>query len=549
MGQNPAKPEPINVLSPKGVNVGQPGVSIFKYSGNVKLRHRGVLLFCDQALHQVNVNRIEAIGHVLIVQGDTIIIKADTMVYEGTTRQATLRGRVTFQDRRIILNAALLDYNLATGIAHYATKGRLVDSRNVLTSREGYYDIRSRQIELQHTVRLVSPENTLTADGLLYNTANRVATLVESTRITGKDGVSVARQGQYDTQEGVFQQNETGGTLKYARTNDSLNYALTTQSILAKGSLALLTAIDKPVVASQTPTTIPAKSSLRGKIALSKTSARPIENLTLAASNNTKPTLNKPLARHDTTYMIPGSVVENLKITKEDKAIARGPVGARTPIKREEPVSASATLVPAIKPDEQVTLATPSIGQPMSEKLMVQIPTDSVATPAKPLAMPVRLTGAVFLKPVKTTAIKLQLIPVIGQKVSPLPPVQYDSTHLAALATVLPNPAINATVTSTTENSLPTVSPSVKPAVPAKSNATTGLTRNSTTPIIATTVATPAAALPEALVRQVANPQAGSGLRAAIVVPPKRVAPVRQASPDPEESDLERTLNRKKRFN
>ncbi len=208
----------VDVTAASKVDISRTGFTVYKVTGEVKLRHQGVLLFCDQAVHNLTTNRIEGGGHVLLVQGDTLTIKSDTVLYDTQQRLFTLWGHVTFQTRRTIISTNRLQYDLVAGLVHYSNRGRMVDSRNVLTSQSGYYHLPDRQFELMGTARLVNAENTLTAESMIYNTGTRLVTFTEPTRITGKDGLTVARQGQYDTQEALIQPGTTTETLRYAST-------------------------------------------------------------------------------------------------------------------------------------------------------------------------------------------------------------------------------------------------------------------------------------------------------------------------------------------
>ena len=120
------KVELLNADSLVGVN--QPGQAIRKLYNNVRLRQKGVVMYCDLAVQNITTNVIEAYGHVRMVQGDTINVQGDTMFYYGNNRQANLRGRVVMHDRKMTLTTAQLDYDLASGLAHYPTPGRIVDA-------------------------------------------------------------------------------------------------------------------------------------------------------------------------------------------------------------------------------------------------------------------------------------------------------------------------------------------------------------------------------------------------------------------------------------
>ncbi|WP_020600053.1 OstA-like protein [Spirosoma panaciterrae] len=229
-----------------------PGQVVRKLHNNVRLRHKGVLMYCNLAIQNVTENKIEAYGNVRLIQGDTISVKGDTMFYnyQGSTRQANMRGHVTMRDRKMTLTTAQLDYNMMSGVAHYPTPGRIVDKENTLTSREGDYDTRSKLFTFRQNVRLVNTKGTLTADSLLYNSTSRMATFKGPTRITNKDGVLTAIAGQYNTTTGIsnFERRATVETPKYRLTGDSLYYDNATELGIAKGKVVMVAKDHKAVI-------------------------------------------------------------------------------------------------------------------------------------------------------------------------------------------------------------------------------------------------------------------------------------------------------------
>lgn len=121
-----------------------PGVR--QYKGYVRLRHQTVLLFCDRAIHQLAANSVSAVGHVLLVQNDSLTVKSDSLFYDGASQQATLTGHVVLQNGRSVLATTQLDYNLRTGTTQYKGKGRLADGRIIQTLINGLYNVRTNQL-------------------------------------------------------------------------------------------------------------------------------------------------------------------------------------------------------------------------------------------------------------------------------------------------------------------------------------------------------------------------------------------------------------------
>lgn len=256
MGGRPGAGGPVEQveLLPPGADslvvVQDPTQIIRRLFGNLKFRHKGVLMYCKRATQNATTNVLEAYIDVRIVQGDTISVRADTMYYYGNTRLANLRGRVVMKDRKMTLTTTALDYDMAMGIAHYPNKGRIVDRENILTSQEGFYDTRTKQFTFRQDVRLVNPQYVLTADNLLYNSLTKIADFQGPTKIVNKDGTLVATQGQYNTVTRVsnFQQRATVETPKYTLTGDSLYYDNNTDLGIAKGNVVMVAKEDKTVI-------------------------------------------------------------------------------------------------------------------------------------------------------------------------------------------------------------------------------------------------------------------------------------------------------------
>jgi lipopolysaccharide export system protein LptA len=228
----------------------QPGMVVRKLVGHVRMRQKGVLFFADLAIQNQTTNLIEAYGNVRIIQGDTVSVRGDTMYYYGSTRQANLRGRVLMKDRKMTLTTSQLDYDMVSGIAHYPNQGRIVDRENVLTSRVGFYDTRSKQFTFFEKVKLVNPKNTITTDSLYYNSLTRLSLFRGPTRIIGKDGVLVSREGQYNTDTKVsnFTRRATAETPRYTLTGDSLYYDTRTELGIAKGRAVLVSKEDRTII-------------------------------------------------------------------------------------------------------------------------------------------------------------------------------------------------------------------------------------------------------------------------------------------------------------
>ena len=60
----------------------------------VEIRHEGAVMYCDQAIHYLDQDFIEAYGNVRIIQGDTVNLQSKYVEYSGITKLAFASGDV-----------------------------------------------------------------------------------------------------------------------------------------------------------------------------------------------------------------------------------------------------------------------------------------------------------------------------------------------------------------------------------------------------------------------------------------------------------------------
>ena len=190
-----------------GVEVNGRKYNIIK-GGNVNLRQDDTRMTADSVHLYRDTNSMEAFGRVRITDGDSVVIYGDYLNYEGNTGKAILRGAVQFNDMVVQLFTENLDYYRTTETAYYFDGGRLLDSVNVLTSKNGTYITPIKQLDFYTDVVLVNPEYTLQADTLKYNTISREAQTFGPTKIIDKDNqIIIAEEGstyQTDVKQSQF---------------------------------------------------------------------------------------------------------------------------------------------------------------------------------------------------------------------------------------------------------------------------------------------------------------------------------------------------------
>ncbi len=166
-----------------------------KLIGNVILRQGNTRIFGDSVILYTKRNVSEVFGErVRVEEGDSIKVVGNSLIYDGNTRVAQMRDNVIYTDPSMTLYTDHLDYDLPANLAYYYNGGRLKDSTNVLTSREGLYVTTSHLASFKDSVILVNPGYQLESDTLQYNTESKIAYTFGPTLITSNDGSELTAQ-------------------------------------------------------------------------------------------------------------------------------------------------------------------------------------------------------------------------------------------------------------------------------------------------------------------------------------------------------------------
>lgn len=166
-----------------------------KLIGNVILRQGNTRIFGDSVILYTNRNVTEVFGErVRVEEGDSIKVVGDNLVYDGNTKVARMRDNVIYTAPSMTLYSDHLDYDLPANLAYYYNGGKLVDSTNVLTSKEGTYNTQTNLASFKDSVVLVNPDYKLESDTLQYSTVSKVAYTLGPTLITSNDGTELMAQ-------------------------------------------------------------------------------------------------------------------------------------------------------------------------------------------------------------------------------------------------------------------------------------------------------------------------------------------------------------------
>lgn len=181
--------------------------AIRKMSGDVVLYQDSSFFYCDSAI--LVGQRVTAAGNILIQQGDSLRIYADSLEYHGGTRIARLFGEVVLDHKGRRLFTDSLSYSLKDKIARYLTGGLLVSEGTRLKSRAGYYNVDQELAFFRDSVQVVDDQFELTADSLYFLSEAQRALFAGPTLIDMDDKQIYCEDGFFDiaTEEAVFSVN------------------------------------------------------------------------------------------------------------------------------------------------------------------------------------------------------------------------------------------------------------------------------------------------------------------------------------------------------
>ena len=194
----------------------KPGATILtrNNSSQVHVKHKGIELWCNEAIYYGNEDFIEAYGNVRVKQGDSINMTSKYVEYSGKTQLAYASGDVILIDPNSKLYTDVLHFDRVRQQAHYNQKGKVVrDTSGTITSTRGRYYMTSKKYQFVDNVKLVNPEYIIDTEQLDFYTESGFAFLYGPTTITSEASVIYCERGYYNTN------NDTGYFVKKSKIN------------------------------------------------------------------------------------------------------------------------------------------------------------------------------------------------------------------------------------------------------------------------------------------------------------------------------------------
>ncbi len=181
------------------------GKPLRKLSGEVILHQDTVFMFADTAyLWEKNAT---ILGQVIIQQGDSLSIYADSLRYDSEMRRAQLFGDVILKHNKQELHTHRLDYDLVTKKAYYLDGAILVDGDSKLYSKIGHFYTKTNTVYFKDSVTIDDVNFKLRTDTLAFNTSSKIATFLAPTIIQQGGALIYCEGGFYDlnSKDAVFQ--------------------------------------------------------------------------------------------------------------------------------------------------------------------------------------------------------------------------------------------------------------------------------------------------------------------------------------------------------
>ena len=168
-----------------------------KLKGNVKLKHKGTLMYCDEATIYAN-NNIFAQNNVKIVRPKGTTIVGQILNYYSAQKLAHIQGNVILTDKKAKLYTPDITYDMNNETGYFTNGGKVVNDSTTITSKHGTYYTETQQVFFKFNVVVDNPNYKLKSDTLEYNTKIKRNYFYKGTTIENDSGYIWCNKGWYD---------------------------------------------------------------------------------------------------------------------------------------------------------------------------------------------------------------------------------------------------------------------------------------------------------------------------------------------------------------
>ena len=190
--------------------------------------------YADSMIYNEVDNSLEAFGNIHINDADSVHTYSQYLRYLGKEKKAYLSKKVRLTDGKGELTTEELEYDVTVKIGTYLNKGKLVNKKTVLTSKEGYYYGDTKDVIFKGKVVLIDPEYKVLTDTLQYNSSTEIATFTSPTVIYSDSGRRTIK-----TRQGYFDMKNKRGILNKRSVIDDSTYTFTADDMAVDDSTKL----------------------------------------------------------------------------------------------------------------------------------------------------------------------------------------------------------------------------------------------------------------------------------------------------------------------
>ena len=234
-------------------------------SNQVHIKHKGIEIWCNEAIYYGKQDFIEAYGNVRVKQGDSLDMTSKYIEYSGKTQLAYASGDVVLIDPNSKLYTDILFFDRIKQQAFYNQNGKVVrDISGTITSTIGHYYMDSKKYLFTNNVKLVNPEYDIESDRLDFYTVSGLAFLYGPTTITSETSIIYCERGFYNTN------NDTGYFVKKSKidydertiTGDSLYFDRNKKFASASNNITLTDTLNNSIIKGHYAEVFRAKDSV-----------------------------------------------------------------------------------------------------------------------------------------------------------------------------------------------------------------------------------------------------------------------------------------------
>lgn len=173
------------------------GMNYRKITGPARFFHNNTYLDCDSACWNVNLNEIDAVGHVQVMQDKTCLV-GERMKYRIDINLVEVRGSLVslFDKDGNVLNTSFLDYNTKDSVGVFYSGGAMTNKDGaIIESMDGRYDSTQNLFSFTSNVAAFTDSTIVSSSEIQYDTRTRRMLLGNNTTAWNADNIVRTNEG------------------------------------------------------------------------------------------------------------------------------------------------------------------------------------------------------------------------------------------------------------------------------------------------------------------------------------------------------------------